>query len=365
MKRKIIFILLLLLNLMMAQNPHGNDLSMDCSRCHTSDNWKIIPDSLKFDHDSTSFKLTGQHKDVDCINCHTSLIFNEASTDCISCHTDIHQNTLGFDCASCHTSNDWAIDNIDELHDIIGFPLLGMHKTISCDQCHTGANELVFEPIGLECVNCHIGDYNNTQNPNHEKVQFSQNCEKCHNIDDFSWSEVSTDISLEDMNHDFFPLEGGHMLPDCKLCHLEGNYTNTSPECVSCHKEDYDGTTKPNHKQIGVGTDCITCHTADPGWSPAEFTIHNEYYELTGAHLDIQNECLLCHTEDYKNTPVSCEGCHIDNYNNSQNPNHSKLNFNTDCAECHTTDPGWSPAEFSEHDAFFALDGGHANLECT
>ena len=364
MKGIIIFILILLTNLMIAQNPHGNNFSMDCSKCHTSDSWKMNMDSISFDHDSTLFELRGQHKDLECKTCHSSLVFKEASTDCISCHTDIHQSTLGFDCSSCHNSNDWAIDNIDELHDNLGFPLLGIHKTISCDQCHVGASELVFEPIGLDCVNCHIGDYNRTQNPNHDKVQFSQNCERCHNIDDYSWSEVNVDISLDDMNHDFFPLDGGHEIQECSACHQDGNYIDAIPECISCHKSDFDGTTMPNHKDVGISTDCERCHTTDPGWTPAEFSIHDEYYELTGAHLEIQNECLLCHTQDYKNTPTSCEGCHIENYNNSQNPNHSELNINTDCATCHTTDPGWSPAEFAEHDAYFVLEGGHDNLEC-
>ncbi len=61
----------------------------DCEKCHGFDNWN----PLKFNHDNTSFKLDGKHKNVQCKNCHkTSEINNnkcikyKISIKCESCH---------------------------------------------------------------------------------------------------------------------------------------------------------------------------------------------------------------------------------------------------------------------------------------
>ena len=138
-----------------AQNPHGDNLKMDCKACHTSDGWEIaleswnfeenpkierskmtgLPlglDTAKFNHYNTMFPLNGQHQGVDCRECHENLVFEEASTDCISCHVDLHRNTVGSDCARCHTEENWLVDNITELHQENGFPLLGVHAQINC-----------------------------------------------------------------------------------------------------------------------------------------------------------------------------------------------------------------------------------------
>jgi len=68
-----------------AQNPHGDNLKMDCKACHTSDGWEIalerwnfednpkierskmtgLPlglDTAKFNHYNTMFPLNGQHQ---------------------------------------------------------------------------------------------------------------------------------------------------------------------------------------------------------------------------------------------------------------------------------------------------------------
>ena len=46
-------------------------------------------------------------------------------------------------------------------------------------------------------------------------------------------------------------------------------------------------------------------------------------------------------------------------YTHTTNPNHFAADLNTDCAECHTTNPGWKPAEFIQHDAqFFPVYSG-------
>ncbi len=73
---------------------HNNQFAIkgvtDCTRCHTSKNWK--PE--KFDHNSTGFKLEGGHANVACIKCHiaasnTKNIVSNYKIEkhqCIDCH---------------------------------------------------------------------------------------------------------------------------------------------------------------------------------------------------------------------------------------------------------------------------------------
>ncbi|HRQ55108.1 MAG: hypothetical protein IT276_07440, partial [Ignavibacteriaceae bacterium] len=138
-----------------AQSPHGDDFDVDCSNCHVSDNWKVNFSKVTFDHSTTKFSLIGQHQNVDCKSCHTSLVFSSAKTDCFSCHKDIHQSTVGFDCASCHTPTTWIVKDIIGLHQTSRFPLLGAHKLADCAQCHSGYTELRFDVLNVDCYACH------------------------------------------------------------------------------------------------------------------------------------------------------------------------------------------------------------------
>ncbi|MBN2174491.1 MAG: hypothetical protein JW731_10175 [Bacteroidales bacterium] len=507
MQRLSLIILLLALGAgLHAQSPHGDELTLECSDCHTTKGWKLEPGTYSFNHNNTQFPLVGMHVDVDCKLCHTSLVFSKAEPDCVSCHTDLHQETLGDDCARCHTPHSWIVNNITEIHQMSRFPLLGAHITADCYQCHPSASLLNFEPRGVECVDCHEADYMATTNPNHVQSGFSTDCKECHYLNAFDWSG-------SDFNHSFFPLTEGHAINDCFKCHDNGNYTNTPTDCYSCHQQDYEATeqpshiaaefptacdechtlspgwepalyvqhdaqyfpiysgkhdntwiscydchtnpsdyasftcidchehnqpemddehddiggyiyesmacfechptgdaengfnhsatnfpltgahvetacnechtdgyqgttticydchtqeynesTNPNHGQIGVPTECEDCHTTEPGWIPATFGIHNEYYTLTGAHLGGEVTCYDCHQGNYTATPNVCAGCHTPDYNQSTNPNHIELGIATTCEDCHTTDPGWTPADFTVHNEFYPLTGAHATM---
>ena len=48
-----------------------------------------------FNHNTTKLPLVGQHIEVNCRQCHPTLIFSEAKTECNECHTDVHQATAG------------------------------------------------------------------------------------------------------------------------------------------------------------------------------------------------------------------------------------------------------------------------------
>lgn len=333
---------------LLAQSPHGEAFKMDCIACHTSDSWEIPaatwnfdrealaglpPDSLRFNHDETAFPLEGGHAGTDCRLCHEALVFTATPTECISCHTDLHNMTVGNDCARCHSVEHWLVDNITDLHQDEGFPLLGAHAQISCDECHTGASELFFNRIGNECINCHMADFLATTEPNHLTAGYSMACMDCHDINAFDWS-------AENILHDFFPLERGHDI-DCRACHTDGTFSAIPTDCFSCHQTDFEATTNPDHQASNFSTDCTACHTLDLDWMPAEYRQHdNDYFPIySGNHANEWNQCTECHTTPGNFALFSCIDCHEHNDQNDLADEHSDVNdyqfLSTACLECH------------------------------
>jgi hypothetical protein len=128
----------------------------------------------------------------------TTLVFSEARSNCIDCHTDMHNNTVGLDCARCHDSRSWIVENITEIHQMSRFPLLGAHTTTDCSSCHSSASNLEFQPLGVECIDCHRQDYQATTNPNHIEAGISTDCMECHKVEAHEW--ISSGF-----NHHVFP----------------------------------------------------------------------------------------------------------------------------------------------------------------
>ncbi|NOX17117.1 MAG: hypothetical protein GXO87_02415, partial [Chlorobi bacterium] len=350
-----IIILLFAANVFFAQSsPHGANLKLECAACHTAENWNKLKEPLQFDHDKTEFKLTGQHKDVNCQNCHKSLEFDKADVNCESCHTDMHQGSVGFDCARCHDTDSWLVKDITGMHETSRFPLLGNHKAADCYQCHNTESLLNFEPLGVDCFGCHSDKYYAAKSPDHAAGNFSTDCTECHDMASPFWSTTN-------FNHEVFPLTGGHAISDCFACHATDTFAGLSQDCYVCHKSNYDATTNPNHTANGFSTDCQACHTLSPGWSPALFTDHNSIYELVGAHAAIASDCQSCHTDTYAGAPTECAGCHHTNYENTTNPDHLSAGFDTDCQACHSQ-TAWVPAADFDHDnLFFPIYSGSHN----
>jgi hypothetical protein len=340
----------------------------------------------------------------------------------------MHYQTVGFECSRCHTPKSWIVENINEIHQMSRFPLVGAHFTADCFQCHPSASLLRFEPLGIECIDCHQEDYLAATNPNHSENGFSTDCIECHSIDAFSWSGAGfnhnifpiysgshggswnncSDCHINQSNYSIFscigchehnqadmddehegingyqynsiaclechptgeeegsfnhnstnfPLTGAHVETDCSACHPDF-YAGTSTICFDCHIQDFNQSTNPNHNAIGIALTCEDCHTTNPGWTPASFEIHDEYYPLTGAHLTMPS-CFDCHQDNYTSTPNLCADCHTGVYNQTTNPNHNAIGISTECEECHSTNPNWSPASFSIHNNYYVLQGAHA-----
>ena len=412
--------------------PHGDKFTISCENCHTTEGWKYSSKAI-FNHSTTKFILEGQHLSVNCRQCHVSLVFSEAKSNCSDCHSDLHNTTVGNDCSRCHTPKSWIVTNITEIHQKSRFPLMGAHNTADCTSCHLSSSKLEFQPLGINCYDCHKNDYESTTKPNHKQSGLSTDCVQCHRIDAFEWSSAG-------INHDFFPLTLGHNINDCAACHKTDVFQPLSKECYSCHQSDYQSSTNPKHKQPDFSIVCTQCHTTDPDWKPAKFEIHDAGYfpiytgshngewasctdchkqpdnysifscidchehnkskmdgehrevngysynsiacygchptgrkegafnhnitgfELKGAH--IQTECVSCHKNGFSGTSSECNSCHTSDFQQAANPNHSNAGISVDCKICHT-ETVWKPSVFN-HTATtgFALTGGHNGRQC-
>ncbi len=358
------------------QSPHGPDLQIDCAACHNSDSWDISAEmwaqleadyrtavangdeaAVYFDHDETLFPLEGTHRDVDCRACHATLVFDEAESACIDCHTDIHAQSVGSDCARCHTVDNWLVDNIPELHEANGFPLIGPHDVLSCVDCHISESQMRFDRVGNDCMQCHMDDYVATTSPNHAEVGFSTNCIECH-------PPLSDTWTTDRIVHSFFPLIGGHDIQDCAACHLTDNFSDASPDCISCHQEDYDNTVEPDHLALGFSTDCASCHTIDPGWMPATFREHDDLYFpiYSGEHAGEWDNCMDCHPVMGDYTIFTCISCHTNpGTDNEHNGVNGYVYEDNACLACH---PTGSEDGFNHDNTNFPLRGAHAGVDC-
>lgn len=320
-----------------AQSPHGDYFTEDCGQCHNPFGWEITIDTFEYNHSQTNFDLEGVHLVVDCKSCHASLIFNEAPNDCASCHNDVHSMSVGNDCASCHTPQNWLVDHIPELHEENGFPLIGTHSNLSCVDCHVSETNLRFDRLGNECISCHLQDYLNTTTPNHQEVGYSpENCIDCHDTFSSGWGAGF-------INHNFFPLTLGHDTQDCQACHFTDKFSDASPDCFSCHENNFNNATNPNHINAGFSMDCASCHTTNPGWMPANFQEHDQLYFpiFSGNHQGEWNACVDCHLDPNNYSMFSCIDCHEHNNQNEVTGDHDGeddfIYQSNACYECHPT----------------------------
>jgi hypothetical protein len=311
-------------------SPHGTDLKITCSTCHSAKSWKLDKEIYSFNHSSTKFPLAGQHSVIDCRQCHTSLVFKTAKSECIDCHKDIHQATVGGDCSRCHTPSTWLVSNITEIHQRSRFPLSGAHRTTDCIQCHKSENNVRFDVPGVNCIDCHQQNFLATTNPNHVQSGFSENCSSCHPVNSFQWAGAG-------FNHNFFPLKLGHSSLQCNQCHKTSVYTDAKTDCYSCHQTTYLATKNPGHTLLKFSTNCQDCHSLVAGWNPASYTQHDTKFPVySGRHNGTWNSCTECHDNPADYIAFSCFQCHPKA--KMDNSHQGMKNYTSDgpaCFRCH------------------------------
>jgi len=310
-----------------SNDKHNGRYGTNCAVCHTTSGW--LPAS--FDHNLSSFKLTGKHIGVTCTSCHKNGVYKGTPSNCYACHAsnDKHNGSYGTNCAVCHTTSGWLPASFD--HNLSSFKLTGKHIGVTCTSCHKNG---VYKGTPTNCYACHAS------NDKHNG-SYGTNCASCHTTS--GWLPASFDHNLSS-----FKLTGKHIGVSCTSCHINGVYKGTPTTCYACHAS--------NDKHNGsLGTNCASCHTTS-GWLPATFDHNLSSFKLTGKHIGVS--CTNCHINGvYKGTPTTCFACHA-----SKDAHNGSLG--TNCASCHTTS-GWLPASFDHNLSIFKLTGAHLNVQCT
>jgi hypothetical protein len=240
----------------------------DCSVCHSTTNWT----SATFNHNTTTFPLTGAHTTVACALCHVGGNYSGTlPTDCYSCHIAQWQSTTtlggsvpnhitsGYPttCASCHTTTSWlgAVFN----HATTGFPLTGTHITTACTLCHISS---AVPPT--DCYSCHTAAWQSTATlggkvPNHLAADATvigivpTACSTCH---------TTTNWLGATFTHNFFNINHGNSGGICANCHTSPSTSYTAFQCTVCHGNN--NAANFNHPNVGGyvynSVNCYACH---------------------------------------------------------------------------------------------------------
>jgi len=222
-----------------AQDPHGGRYGAKCETCHRPKKWNDVG----FDHGKTKFPLKGAHEKVKCDSCHKGDLFKDKlSTSCIACHKkdDPHKGQLGEKCQSCHTETGWR-KKVDFDHDLTRFPLIGLHATVACEECH---RTQAYKETPHACENCH--------KDKHHEGRLGRACARCHNPNGFAVWRFDHDKSTK------FPLTGAHKGTQCHACHGAKNVEQViaPTTCFGCHSAD-------DAHRGAFGRACEKCHTTE------------------------------------------------------------------------------------------------------
>ena len=221
-------------------DTHSGRNGEKCQSCHTTKSWKT-----KFNHNKTDFPLHGQHKELACTTCHQGNVYkNKLPTQCFDCHKqdDVHQKSQGKVCANCHNETDWQAKILFD-HDVTHFPLIGLHASVSCDDCHVSEN---FKDTKSTCISCHKDD-------DSHKNTLGENCQQCHTPSSWSLWQFDHDKQTK------FPLTGKHSGLVCNACHKKSvikNELKLSGDCNDCHRSD-------DIHRGNFGRDCSHCHDTE------------------------------------------------------------------------------------------------------
>src|SRR5437763_1394623 len=279
-----------------------------------------VQSRLNFDHLTTGFELTGQHRDLPCESCHVNAIFKGTPTDCGACHgigtvvratAKPRNHILSTDqCGACHTPVAWN-------------PAVNFDHTQArgnCSTCHNGTMAQGKGPThiitDLECDACHTTLTWAGATFNH--VGVTSGCAACHdNV--HAMGVTATHVPI------------GTPVTPCESCHSPTNYTTWNPGVI-------------HHPAVSALT-CASCHTTanvNPGgWKTGSASITAPTLSVAG-HTTIAAAgvagCMNCHaTAPYMGMIASSNTAAGDSRPNTTLD--SKHPATGDCGNCHTTAP--------------------------
>lgn len=372
------------------QGLHARTVDTACERCHIEHHgrdfalvWWGEEGMETFDHSQTGYPLEASHRGVACRSCHQpehiprpapllaegidlKRTFLGLGSECSSCHADPHAGQFeSTTCSSCHGLQEWrGAERFD--HQQTGFPLTGLHRDVSCSDCHQprAGGDVQYRGLAAEtCADCH-------QDPHQGRLEGT--CANCHSTD--GWDRTETTGFDHDRTR--YPLRGRHRSVACVACHGESLTRSFSSErfdrCETCHRDPHAG----QLSQEGRG--CDSCHDV-AGFEPSLFDQDDHEttgFSLEGAHRNVP--CVECHRRvpadslvraglaraprtrqllQFRFASSSCESCH-------RNPHDKSVRaLPNGCETCHSP-VRWSEVAFDHASTGFFLEGRHADVSC-
>ncbi len=341
------------------QNVHRKPLGEECVQCHNPAGWSVVADD--FDHARAGFALTGRHSGLACLKCHPEgpagmarFVVRRPRNECSDCHRDVHRGRAGPRCSGCHvTDGFWRTNQAPFDHDRTGFPLVGEHLGVRCEQCHRqssgGRGWLVrLAMTGAGCRACHASAHGAARTE--------------------------------------FPLSGKHLEVRCEGCHRQDSegpaldLEGARESCTACHTDAHAG----QIQKLQVDAECVSCHRVE-GWQAVTFTTQEHAatgFSLQGRHAVVG--CVDCHGAEKKGPELSrpiealgqariafdlggpgCQGCHSGPHGGRFSPGGDSAREQS-CAACHGVEsfrPSLVDPE-AHQDFDFPLNGRHATTSC-
>jgi nitrate/TMAO reductase-like tetraheme cytochrome c subunit len=128
---------------------HAATYGKDCLPCHDGSG----RDGADYAHDTGPFKLTGEHAEVACVDCHrdarSQADLKQTPQDCFSCHAedDAHDGAYGRQCEDCHTAASWGDATFD--HSVFPLDHGSEERRATCETCHPDGTD------SYTCYGCH------------------------------------------------------------------------------------------------------------------------------------------------------------------------------------------------------------------
>lgn len=362
-------------------DEHRDQLGGNCLQCHNYQGWRP---AVGFNHDSARYRLTGKHRDLECVKCHVPRAAPPANSEkiakkenadqyvnyrglgfqnCTPCHRDVHDGRLGSDCQKCHQTTGFKeIQSREFNHDMTKFPLVGRHVGVDCKKCHISGKTLT--PLRYDhCNQCH-------QDIHREQFAArpdSGECAPCHTVEGF----LPSTYGVSQHQSSRYPLTGSHLAVPCNLCHIsvisnDGNsyarFAFPDTSCGACHRDIHQGQADRWVSQGG----CQYCHNTG-SWHSVVFDHNLSRFKLEGRHTSVA--CRKCHTAAEAATEaqalrlkplgLACSDCHDDKHGGQ-----FSQNVITECSRCHTA-AGWNALIFDhDRDSRFPLHGAHKKVRC-